>query len=366
MAERVPPETIELVLSLAVEPPGAEDVDVEREHERRALLRAAALVCRRWRPVATTMLSRSIVIRSADELAAHERAQEDGTLVSDQPRCLTIACLGSRTGEDERVRSLAIAMPHLHYLRIACAALIPARGPTRPWPGRHAVIGDFVCGGGHELFTPRSDIDMWRMLDASPSIRHLSLSRVPDVGVTAIGSEFGARVETLRCGNHSESAYGHEALLRALGTPHLSRLRSVRIHNEDFEEAADAIVGAVNDGPVALCPALKVVHINFDDYLVDLSFVANEITNASRLLNRLPRTCPRLVLELCSSSSGALLVRFGEILARAVDAADDIALETLVFDVRSWDMDEAWRSTAEVVALERACAAKGVELVIHI
>ena len=50
MADRLPNETIELVLSLSFDLPGAEDVDVDREQARRALLRASALVCRRWRP----------------------------------------------------------------------------------------------------------------------------------------------------------------------------------------------------------------------------------------------------------------------------------------------------------------------------
>ena len=80
MADRLPHETIDLVLSLIFDPPGAEDVDVERERARRATFRSAALVSRRWRPVAMAMLPVSIVICSGGELAAHMAARGEGTL----------------------------------------------------------------------------------------------------------------------------------------------------------------------------------------------------------------------------------------------------------------------------------------------
>ena len=146
MAERLPPETIELVLSLAYDAPDAEDVDVERERERerRRLLRAASLVCQRWRPCATAMLPLSIVVGSADELAAHAMAHADGALDVGRTTCLTVACFAMTKQCEARLHALATHMAQLRYLRLACASTLSQA--HLKWPGRHMVVGRMACG----------------------------------------------------------------------------------------------------------------------------------------------------------------------------------------------------------------------------
>ena len=208
MADRLPNETIELVLSLSFDLPGAEDVDVDREQARRALLRASALVCRRWRPLAMRMLPISVVVRSADEVSAHAMASSRVHLDVSQTTCVTVACFEMDVADESRLHALATGMTGLYHIRLACASRLS--GQFVRWPGRHMVVDDFDCGEHREVPLDWPDRDLFDILDASPGLVHLSLLKnidLPYDGSVDLGVAFSARVETVRCGAHDEPFY---------------------------------------------------------------------------------------------------------------------------------------------------------------
>ena len=363
MAELLPPETIELVLSLAYDAPGAEDVDVEKERERRRPLRTAALVCRRWRPVATAMLPLSIVVGSADELAALAMAHIGGTLNVGRTTCLTIACFAMTEHCQARLHALATQMHQLRLLRIACAA-IPF-GAQLHWPGQHMVVGSSACGlcvwrGQPSAAWGQSVMDV---LEASTSFCHLSLLRCVELA-DRIGASFGARVETIDCGTAREPYdFGCRPFLLSRGPDgHLGRLRSLRFFGMDFVGAVEGITGFTGQAAASTCPALLCARIGLMNvYVLNAS---DQTACAVDLLNRLPRSCTRLVCEVqdlhCS-------VKTFPILARAVASAHEIGIETLIVVIRESNMAQAWLTRSRgVAALEQACAAKGVAVEVRI
>ena len=367
MAERLPPETIELVLSLAFEPPGAEDVDVERERERRDLLRTAALVCRRWRPVATAMLPLSIVIGTADELAAHSAAHVGGTLDVGRTTGLTIACF-DRSGDGEaRLHALATSMPQLHYFRLACSANV--RQTQLQWSGQHMVVGDLDCRNAWHISTLAtsqcSDRALMDILDASPSFRHLSIL-VADRGFRSrIGAAFSARVETIRCGRPEAAFFCDNSALLVGHGDHLKRLKRLRYYGADFEDAVDTLTGdAHSSGTAAACPTLVTAFIGLGRYHFGHLYVNGEHEYAVTLLNWLPRSCVRLDCEVYGfRGAGRLLA----ILARAVGSADWMGIETLIAVIRDSETVDLQRHCVdEVAALEQACAAKGVAVEVRV
>ena len=57
-----------------------DDVDIERDVERRQLLCAAALVCRSWSACAVAQLASTVLVRRLDDFAAIDRAEQAGSL----------------------------------------------------------------------------------------------------------------------------------------------------------------------------------------------------------------------------------------------------------------------------------------------
>ena len=86
------------------------------------------------------------------------------------------------------------------------------------------------------------------------------------------------------------------------------------------------------------------------------------------LLQRLPTTCVRLACELgdAKSATSRAATALLSIWTDALGQAGDVCVKTLTLDVRRCGLDEAWRSSAEVVGLEAACGAKGVALELRI
>ena len=208
-----------------------------------------------------------------------------------------------------------------------------------------------------------------RILDTSPSFQHLSMLTEAFYGT--IGAAFGARVETLRCGAVHAAFYRQGdagALLQALGAGHLARLRSVRYFGEDFVDAAATLVGAGGSaGGVATCPALVIVCLGLTDLpSTHTARDDQETAHAIALLQRLPAACSRLVCEWRSSSLLASVACFLDNLARAIGSANPISIRTLIVVVDSLGLDEAWRSSDAIVALERACVARGVAVEVRI
>ena len=364
MADRLPNETIELVLSLVYDPPGAEDVDVERERERRAMLYGAALVCRRWRPVATAMLPVSVVVRSADELAAHASAIEGGRIEGTRVHSLTVACFDMGPDDAARLHDLATAMSRLYFLRLACAAAVHDDCGRR-WPGQHMVVDEFDCSDGRER-TGWPDRDVYAILDASPDFVHLSASTcagVHDDGSVPFGRDFSLRVRTLRLGAKSGRFYfcTADGLLSDPDYPDMPQLASLRLCAADLEDAA-ALIARKREGAgvVGRHQALQSVTVN----LVgppNASAASHDADGAVYLLERLPTACARLVCEI-----NAWAVATASVLTDAMHRLGRTCVRRLVLDVRRCELGEAWRSSAEVIALEAACRAKGIVLEVRL
>ena len=147
------------------------------ERERRAMLYGAAVVCRRWSAAAMAMLP-SIVVRSSEELAAHASAVDRGTLDGARVHSLTVDCFDMAADDAARLHALAIAMPNLYFLRLACAATIHECAPR--WPGRHMVVAEFECSASRE-HTEWPDSNVFEILDASPDICHFSALKCVDI-----------------------------------------------------------------------------------------------------------------------------------------------------------------------------------------
>ena len=370
MAERLPNETIELVLSLAYDPPDAEDVGVGRERERRALLWSASLVCRRWRPVAAAMLPASVVMRSADELAAHAAAHLDGTLNVARTTCLSVACFDMGDGREASLHALATNMPQLRYMRIACAAMWSGR--LRSWPGETMVVGVTQCGRQHGQPRDFPEDVLFDVLDASPSFRNLAFPKSVN-NWPVIGAAFGARVVSLRCGDARRPFGSEDAILGyEHGDSHLARLRSVHYCGSDFPEAANSLFAVDRGAHIAACPALNNVAVSLSAFALSWPR-SEEETYASALLDRLPATCSRLTCALSRRSISAAAdlraaIGFVEVMASAIEVAD-LQIETLVVDVVCYELGEAWQSldgSIAIAALEQVCAAKGIVLELRI
>ena len=368
MADRLPPETIELLLSLAFDPPGAEDVDIEKERARRALLWSASLVCRRWRPVATGMLPLSIILRSAAELAAHVQARRSDQLDASRTGSLTIACFDGDGLTQGHLRELGGGMTHLHYLRIACASIM--HGNIRRWPGRHLIVDKLACDEGRER-TEWPDRDVFAILDASASFSHLSALRcidVPGGGCEPLGDTFRARVETVTLGSENEVFCFHEdgGFLGGLGGAPMPRLRYLRCFERSLERLAYVVVGESEDVEVgSYCEALCDLCL----VLIDLRAQDDDevgVAGAALILGRLSETCTRVAFRLAGDIDDASAPRLLGNLAAAFDQAGIVRIGTVTVDVRCCGLDEAWRASDAVAALERACAARGIAVEVRI
>ena len=364
MADRLPPETIELVLSLGFDSPGAEDVDIEKERSRRALLWSASLVCRRWTPLASAALPRSIVIRNAAELAAHERVEHNNGSAFEQSLCLSLACFPSTVLQQDRLRRFARCMPRLQYLRLACATML--YDCSLPWSGRHMVVDELECG--HDVHEDRHWPDLWlfRALDASSACVGLSLLTPGHEGCMRLGSAFAARVETLRLGDRTRPFWFSDGEMVPHGAlhAHMARLRSISMYADTLTIATGAIVGRGEAiASIADYPMLHTVRVGLGpDWPSELADI--ECAAAERLLQRLPRSCLRLTVELTSGRGGAEAL-IG-LLVQAMADSTGVGVKALVVDVRWCELDEAWRSSDAVAALERACAARGVAVEVRI
>ena len=366
MADRVPTETIELVLSLAFDPPNAEDVDVERERARRALLWAAALVCRRWRPAAEPMLPRSIVIRNVAELEWHHAAQRMGGLRVADTVSLTIGRFAMRQCDRDDLNALVVHMTRLHYCRSRWPVPL---GCSARWPGRHLVPASVVGA----RVGPDADNDPADFLERSITYDRLSvLSCVSDDGSysdsrSPFRSGFARRVQSLRLGSEAQPFRFH-GLANAIGPGpdgwRMDRLRVLRWHFPAMWIAAYVLAGpGLSGGLLSRCPQLKDVHLAVTDVRLPSDNAPNsrnaEVNFVGQLLRALSGPDIRLTwcLRGTAVADGALDV-LTQALAQGVErGAEPI---TLVVDVGQC-VDEAWRSSADVLALEAACAAKGVE-----
>ena len=360
MADRLPNETIELVLSLAYDPFGAEDVDAERERQRRTLLRLASLVCRRWRPVATTMLPLSLVIRSADELEPHAAAQIGWSLSVERTVCVTVSsCFAEAVDFERDLHAMVAAMAQIQFLRLDCAGGLD--GQRRTWPGRHMIVDSIRCD--RCLYSAVGKL--FNLLEASPGFRHLSMLTSPDVdsgGCPALGPNFSARIETLRCGSDHDGLYfQYGRLLEPRNPSSLARLWSIRCVDVSLYDLASAFVDPALDDRL---PALRSVTIG----LGGGDFGGAGLEGAIRLLGRLPKSCPLLICEVFDAELAArdAISRCVRMMTSALGEVAAVTIAKLIVDVGDYEVEESWRSSDDAQALGRACEARGVAFEIKI
>ena len=133
---------------------------------------------------------------------------------------------------------------------------------------------------------------------------------------------------------------------------------------EALATSASAIVGRGEAiASIADYPMLQTVHIGLGlDWPTELADV--ECAAAERLLQRLPPSCLRLIIELESGHHGA--EKLIGLLVQAVGNSTGVGAKALAIDVRWCGLDEAFRTSDAVGALERACAARGIAVEVRI
>ena len=256
MADRLPPDTIELVLSLAYDPPSDEDVDVEREQERRALLRTAALVCRRWRPVATAMLAEHLLLASAASISRHQFAIRKQYL--DLTRTLSVTIFDWPLAADhvKNIRELVEGAGRLCSLRLAFWDY--RRAGVGSLPVTHLVLGQAWPSPAMRGHDGRHNIPLREALERWRTVVSLNFGVAgPDRYGTwfpfPFGPAFTRRVEALMLGS-STSPYWPESPVFA--TP-AARLRELTVHVHNFDALNTAWVTLPSSSMWSLLPALR-------------------------------------------------------------------------------------------------------------
>lgn len=89
MAATLPDEVLELTFRLAVACE-RDKVIVAREVRRRRVIRAAALVCRRWSGLATAVMGETLIARRLGDFEAIDRAADEGTLQLERVRTVVL------------------------------------------------------------------------------------------------------------------------------------------------------------------------------------------------------------------------------------------------------------------------------------
>ena len=405
----LPSEVLETVLRLAYEFRW-DEVDIERELERRHFLRDAALVCRRFAPAATLVLGETLVVRRLGDFEAIEDAVERGTLrlagvrtlVLDESVCrvedpdrlarrraeaegggsvdLTPDVLDKYVFDDDefetledftqRGRALASSLPRLRELRSTRGRTL-SRQPW-PWPVARLAI-EMTCDEEDFWRSEWPDIELWEVLGGWSELRDLSVIRVTseDPGVGALPDALCGRLRSLRLGvgDGSEDAWQRsqfgiflEGRIFAHTTPRLRQL-DIRLacslvgYSEPWTES---LFGCDSDN--AFVPSLEQLTIGWPAR----EFDTNDVLP---LIEVLPGTLHELAIVIGQSPPWSVSNPFSgfDLLATLACALLNrqhaVGLVRLNLDMAGFGLnEETWRSHLHWLALEATCAERGVQL----
>ena len=415
----LPDELLDLMLSLAFELDW-DEVDIVRESARRDFLRAAGLVCRRWRAPVQRLQVRTVVVRTLFQLTRIERAIEAGVLPADRVESLVLdegpcsredtarhawyLCEQDRGGPVDRtsVEEVANMLTFLEASRVFCleqfsrrtrelAARLPGLRQVRsmwartlyrlpePWPIVRLAVESFEdCDTATDEEMP--DIPFFAALDGWSDLRALSLARVgifTDGGLTTLPTSLSARLRHLRIGvrnrpSTDDNDYEVGMILEGhlFGGPAL-QLRSLELHVREGDRLRlDALpdrwmsrmLGYPGNDNYA--PPVQRLVVGWPSDGVDVESVETLVAST-------PPSTRELVVFVSQTIRQEDASRFlGFDVLGAVDRAmsnygDPSGLVRLELELRGYGLDEdTWRTNARWRALEATCAARGVELVL--
>ena len=361
MASRLPPELIELLLRSAYHPPGADDVDVERERARRRVLRSCALVSSRWASVATPMLSESVLLGGEStevvdaDVAAHVEGASAGSLDVSLTTCLTLNQTVLFQGVPlERARELAFCMPLLRFLRFRLFEFFEL--PPRVWPGQHLVVADADL---------MSYLPLTQMTEHSADVVSLTVRR-PECHII-VGAAFAARAVSLHLGSLAHGLRA-DTPLRLEGA--LTSLRSMEVCFATFQMAGD-LVERLGPGPTAAQMlerlVIGVTEARCQRSELDITQLGADV---ARLAVAVPATVVHFGLKLYHDGrSGTHDIYMPELVRLVADtlAGWIASAPTVTFGELSFDVSDCWVGRWGLDAdsadeLARACEARGVRL----
>ena len=384
-----------------------DEIDIDRELERRRFLRAAALVCRDWASVATALLAETIVARRLEDFDAVNAAAEAGALRLERVRTLVLdetLCRGAY-GEGGRPRldntgvvdgeaaaalvetrkcwemasmallleawTLAGRSPQLRRIRTVYSRTIDR--VEKPWPIRRLACW-ILHDRQDDIEGTSPDARLWAALTRSADLIDLSIFRVgmSGNGLRAVPRVVCRRLRDLRLGvidghggNVQARRDGLQLASRLFAGP-TPQLRSLDLRLGRSHRTADVLPvaasgdedGQQRDG----AEGLRRYGIGWPSSNV-------RIDGVGKILAALPPTIREIVLKFVEAPRRYYARRMvGFELVNAVNDAllerrHVVGLVRLDLDLTGFGLDEGiWRAHARLATLQATCDERRVTL----